>query len=232
MKILSIIIPCYNEKVTIRPLIEQVSRISLPDGWNTEIIIIDDGSKDGTREILEEYKSKFKIFFHLENKGKGTSVKTGLENSSGDYMVIQDADMEYDPSEIALLIQELEKAPGGVVFGSRNLHHIKRKGMILPRFGVWLITKQFNFLHKTKLTDLWTCYKLFPRSAAHLFVNGKFESELIFSARLIKNGYAIKEVPISHKPRTIKDGKKIRYRDGIIGVISLFKEYFSWYRRA
>ena len=222
---LSVIIPCYNEATTVCHLIEKVSRVSLPANWNMEIIIVDDGSKDGTKEMLENYSGKLKIFFHLENKGKGTAVKTGLENASGDYFIIQDADLEYDPSEIPLLIEALEKEMGDVIYGSRNLHHIKRKGMYIPRAGVWFITKQFNFLYGANLTDLWTCYKLFPKEVANLFVSGGFESELIFSANLVKNGYKIVEVPISHKPRTVNEGKKIKYIDGLKGIIALLREY-------
>lgn len=226
MKILSVIIPCYNEAATIRPLIEKVLRVSLSERWNMEVLIIDDGSKDGTREILEEYRDKFKIFFHSENKGKGTAVKTGLENATGDYFIIQDADLEYDPAEIPLLIGALEKGQENVIYGSRNLHHIKRKGMYIPRAGVWFITKQFNILYGANLTDLWTCYKLFPKETADFFVSGGFESELIFSANLAKNGYKIAEVPISCKPRTVGEGKKIRYRDGLKGIVVLLREYF------
>ena len=97
--------------------------------------------------------------------------------------------------------------------------------MYIPRAGVWFITKQFNFLYGANLTDLWTCYKLFPKEVANLFVSGGFESELIFSANLVKNGYKIVEVPISHKPRTINEGKKIKYRDGLKGIIALLREY-------
>lgn len=227
MKILSVIIPCYDEALTVRPLIERVSRVSLPHGWNMEIVIVDDGSKDGTKEILREYRDKFKIFFHSENKGKGTAVRTGLKNASGDYIIIQDADLEYNPFEMPLLIEALEKGEGDVVFGSRNLRHEKRRGMHIPRAGVWFITKQFNFLFGAKLTDLWTCYKLFPRETADFFVSGGFESELIFSASLAKKGYKIAEVPISCKPRTVKEGKKIKYRDGLKGIFVLLREYFK-----
>lgn len=227
MKMLSVVIPCYNEVATICQLIERVSMVSLPKRWNMEVIIIDDGSKDGSTEILQEYINKFKIFFHPEKKGKGTAVKTGLENASGDYFLIQDADLEYDPSEIPLLIEALEKGIGNVIYGSRNLHYIKRKGMYIPRAGVWFITKQFNILYGTNLTDLWTCYKLFPKETADFFVSGGFESELIFSAKLVKNGYKIAEVPISCKPRTVKEGKKIQYRDGIKGIYVLLREYFK-----
>ncbi len=225
MKTLSVIIPCYNEKNTIETLLNKVSGLDIPN-WKIEIIIIDDGSKDGTRDILNKYRNKYKIIFHEKNGGKGSAVKTGITHSSGDYLIIQDADLEYEPAEIKSLVEELEKNPDNVIYGSRNLHHVKRKGMYIPRIGVWFITKQFNFLFNSKLTDLWTCYKLFPKEVSDQFVSGGFDSELIFSARISKKGYKISEVPISHKPRSVKEGKKIKYRDGIKGIIVLLKEFF------
>ncbi len=225
MKTLSIIIPCYNEKNTIEALLSKVSDLNIPN-WDIEIIIIDDGSKDGTRDILNKYKNKYKVIFHEKNGGKGSAVKTGITHSSGDYLIIQDADLEYEPAEIKSLVEELEKNPENVIYGSRNLHHVKRKGMYIPRIGVWFVTKQFNFLFNSKLTDLWTCYKLFPKEVSDQFVSGGFDSELIFSARIAKKGYKISEVPISHKPRSVKEGKKIKYRDGIKGIIVLLKEFF------
>ncbi len=226
MKTLSVIIPCYNELSTIRNIISKVSEVKI-ENWQIEIIIVDDGSKDGTREILKEYEKNLKIVYHEKNMGKGSAVQTGLAHASGEYILIQDADLEYNPSEIPSLIIALEKKMGTVIYGSRNLHHIKRKGMYIPRIGVWFITKEFNILYRTHLTDLWTCYKLFPKDASPLFTPGRFESELVFSAQLIKNNYSIAEVPISHKPRSIQEGKKIRSRDGIKGIYVLLKEYFK-----
>lgn len=226
MKTLSIIIPCYNEENTIETLLKKVSDLKIPD-WNKEIIIVDDGSKDKTRHILKKHEKNFKIIFHEQNRGKGSAVKTGIDSSTGDYLIIQDADLEYEPKEIIDLVKALDERKVQVVYGSRNLHHVKRKGMIIPRLGVWFVTKQFNILYKAKLTDLWTCYKLFPREVKHLFVSGKFESELIFSAEIAKKGHTIVEVPISHKPRTVKEGKKIKYRDGVRGIYELFRVYFK-----
>lgn len=114
------------------------------------------------------------------------------------------------------------------MYGSRNLkprHH--NKGLPLARFGVWFITKEFNLLFGTKLSDIWTCYKLFPQEASKFFPAGRFESELSFSARLIKNGFEIIEIEISHNPRSFSEGKKIGYIDGIKGILTVFKEYFK-----
>jgi len=225
MKI-SIVVPVFNEKKTIQEVLTNLSNLIIPN-WQKEIIVVDDGSIDNTCEILKEYEKNHKIIYHQKNAGKGSAVQTGLAHTTGDYILIHDADLEYNPSEIPNLIKELENKKGEevVIYGSRNLHHIKRKGMHIPRAGVWFITKEFNLLFNTHLTDIWTCYKLFPRSTISLFAPGHFDSELIFSARLIKNDYKIFEVPISHKPRSIRDGKKIRYRDGLHGIWVILREF-------
>jgi glycosyltransferase involved in cell wall biosynthesis len=225
MKKLSIIIPCFNEKNTIEKILSKISSLNIPE-WEKEIIIVDDNSTDGTREILKRYENTFIIIYHEKNRGKGSGVKTGLQKSTGDYILIQDADLEYNPEEIPSLLVKLTNDPKVVVYGSRNLQNKDRKMMMIPRLGVWLITKEFNLLFGTKLTDLWTCYKIFPKSSKNFFENGGFESELSFSAKLIKNGYAIIESPISHKPRLFDEGKKIKYTDGIKGIITIAKEKF------
>lgn len=225
MKKLSIIIPCFNEKNTILNILTKVDSLSIP-GWEKEIIVVDDMSTDGTREILKNLENKFKIVYHSKNLGKGSAVKTGIENSNGDYMIIQDADLEYNPDEIPSLVSKLGNHPEIVIYGSRNLQNEGRKMMIIPRLGVWFITKEFNLFFGTKLTDIWTCYKLFPKSAGGHFSSGRFESELSFTAKLIKNNYKILESPISHKPRLFNEGKKITYMDGIRGIIIIIKEKF------
>src|SRR3989338_4060648 len=217
MKKLSIIIPCYNESKTIRELLGQVEHAQTPD-WKKEIIIVDDGSRDGTRDILKDYESRLKIIYQEKNGGKGTAVRSGLAQATGEYVLIQDADLEYNPAEIKNLIALINNDSADVVYGSRNLHPTKRGGFFISRLGVWFITKLINFLYGLKLTDVWTCYKLFPREAGVDFTVGHFESELLFTAALARRGYRFAEVAISHNPRSIEDGKKIRYRDGIYAI--------------
>lgn len=218
---LSIVIPCYNEQETIRELLRRVEHVRLPDSWEKEIIVVDDGSHDNTREILQAYESRIMVILQEKNKGKGSAVRLGLEEVRGDYVLIQDADLEYDPDEIPHLIRALEEGAGDVIYGSRNLGGKKRKGFLIPRLGVWMITKVLNILYGLSLTDAWTCYKLFPASAAADFQAGGFESELLFTAALSRRGLSIGEVPISHNPRPVSQGKKIRYRDGVKALLAL-----------
>jgi glycosyltransferase involved in cell wall biosynthesis len=234
MQKLSIIIPAWNEKSTIREILHRVGAVSIP-GWTIEIIIVDDCSTDGTREILKEYEQEYIqgyiVVYHQRNQGKGSAVKTGLGKATGDYILIQDADLEYNPAEIPQLVNALGNRSKIAIYGSRNIlprpFARGRDMMLIPRLGVWFITLEFNLLFSTHLTDLWTCYKLFPREAGIYFSGGHFESELSFSARLIKNAYHIVEVPISHHPRSFEQGKKIRYRDGFKGILTIIKERYS-----
>lgn len=213
---LSIVIPVYNEEATLEKLLKAVEEVSLSP-WEKEIIVVDDASTDKTSEILTTYGSKIKVIRQEKNGGKGTAVERGLKEATGDYIIIQDADLEYSPKEIPLFLSQIDKGEK-VVFGSRNLHHVERKGFYFQRFGVWVITKLINGLYGAQLTDVWTCYKLFPAKAKKHFVKGRFEAELLFTAAILRHGYTIVEVPISHTPRDAKEGKKIRYRDGFRAI--------------
>lgn len=220
MKKISIIIPCYNESKTIETILRRVEKVSFPK-WEKEIIVVDDYSTDGTRDILKKYENRIKIIYQLQNGGKGTAVRRGLKEATGDYIIIQDADLEYNPDEIKNLLSALDSGYGDAIFGSRNLHHEKRLGFCAPRLGVWFITKLLNALYGMHLTDAWTCYKLFPKEAKGNFQDGGFDSELLFTAALARQGLKIFEVPISHRPRDFSEGKKIRYRDGFRAIFLL-----------
>lgn len=216
MKKLSIIIPCYNEEKTLSILLDKVFSLNFPL-WEIEVVVIDDASTDKTQTILNEYNDRAKILRLEQNSGKGTAVEKGLSVATGDYLIIQDADLEYNPEEIHLFIKAVEKG-AEVVYGSRNLHHENRRGFIVQRSGVWMITKIINLMYGVKLTDVWTCYKLFPKDTKKYFMAGRFESELLFTASVLRHDYTIVEVPISHSPRDVNEGKKIRYRDGFKAI--------------
>lgn len=224
MNKLSIIIPCYDEEKTIEEILRRVQTAPVR-GWGKEIIVVDDASRDGTRDILKQYEHIARIVYSETNGGKGTAVRRGIEHATGEFVLIQDADLEYDPIDIQQLLVVAESNTAEVIYGSRNLNPRTRRGGFIPRIGVWFITKLINTLHRLSLTDVWTCYKMFPREAAADFVVGRFESELLFTAALARRGYRFAEVPISYAPRNTAGGKKIRYRDGLYAIIVVIRDW-------
>ncbi|MFA6432643.1 MAG: glycosyltransferase [Candidatus Paceibacterota bacterium] len=225
MKTLSIIIPSFNEQATIRELLSRVFAVSIP-GWQIEVVVVDDCSTDGTRDILAGLKDKASIILRTTNGGKGSAVKDGLAAAKGDFILIQDADLEYHPNQIPHLVAAIT-GDDSVVYGSRNITGHTRKGFIISRLGVWIITKMVNILYGVNLTDIWTCYKLFPGKLKGLFGPGRFDSEVIFTLRAIRAGCDIREVPITYAPRDAAHGKKIRYRDGFQTIALILKEWFG-----
>lgn len=221
---LSIIIPCYNEEATIVELLRRVEAANL-GAWKREIIVVDDGSKDSTRNILNNYKgrSEYNIIFHEKNQGKGGAERTAIAMATGDYIIIQDADLEYNPIEIKKLLDHVDNTGAHVVFGSRNMDTAwgrMMNGFFFISIGVWFSTKVINLLYGLYLTDAWTCYKLFSKEVSERakFIGNGFEADYIFIGDVAVAGYSIDEVLISHKPRTVKEGKKIRYMDGITSL--------------
>lgn len=224
-KTLSIIIPVYNEEKSLVELLERVSKA--PTGkYQKQIIVVDDGSCDRTHAILLDNKEKMKLVVekHERNFGKGRAVRTGLKRAIGEVVIIQDADLEYDPRELRHLLEVYDKDKG-VVYGSRNLKP-KRQGYPHYVLGVWILTKVCNLLYGVKLTDVYTGYKLFPRKwlkEIQLEGNG-FEFEAEVTVKLLKKGRVIKEVGISYFPRKFEEGKKIKMKDGIKGLWVLLLE--------
>lgn len=226
---LSIIIPVYNEEKTISKVVEKVK--SLNFDVEKEIIVVDDGSTDNTPFILKRLKDKFrdiKFVFHEKNQGKGTAVRTGISISTGDIIVIQDADMEYDPHQIKDLIQPILRNDCLIVYGSRFLKDnpvLYRKYYLGNKLISWII----GFLFGKRLTDSYTCYKVFHRKVLeNITLKSKgFEIEAELTCKFLKCGYKILELPISYIPRSLQQGKKIRFKDAIKGFLTALKIRFS-----
>ncbi len=234
-KTVTVIIPCYNEEATIEELLGRVERADF-GAWKKEILVVDDGSKDRSREILSTYKNKpgYTVIFHVKNGGKGEAERTAIKEARGDFLVLQDADLEYDPQEIKKLLDVVDASGAEVVFGSRNFHTSwhRVQSYFGISVGVWASTKWVNLLYGTHLTDAWTCYKLFSREVAkraHFIGNG-FEADYLFIGEVAVNGYQIVEVPISHAPRSVEEGKKIRYKDGLRSMAQLLLHRLSHLR--
>ncbi len=223
---LSVIIPVYNEKNTVREIIQRVRATGL--AW--EILLVDDGSKDGTREILAELDGKdgVRVILHEKNQGKGAAVRTGLQNALGDVLLIQDADLEYDPREYPALLKPIEENLADVVYGSRFLGAPHRAILFWNMVANKLLTLMTNILYNNILTDMETGYKVFKREIVQdmkLRAN-RFDFEPEFTAKILKRNVRLYEVPISFNPREYSEGKKIGLRDAFEAVWALLKYRF------
>jgi len=227
---LSILIPVYNEKNTVLELLKHVAAVNL-DGIDKEIIIVDDGSTDGTHQILKGLKNRYKVIFHKRNMGKGSAIRTALKYATGDILIIQDADLEYDPlTNYKLLIEPIKRGEADVVYGSRFLgkDKIDCKEFYLHYFGNRLLTFITNFLYNSNLTDMETCYKVFTKKVLDgIILKAKgFDLEPEITSKLLRKEFKIKEVPISYNSRDFNEGKKITKIDGLKALYYLFKYRF------
>lgn len=225
---LSIIIPVFNEKDTILEILRRVEAVDLSAfNCQKEIILVDDFSTDGTRQILASLQNKYKVFFHEKNYGKGRAIRTGLQHATGDIVVIQDADLEYDPNDYLKLLAPIVEKGAKVVYGSRYLNRSEKSGW-LYYFGGRFLSVLANFLYRLKITDEPTCYKMFR---ADVLKGVTLECEGFdfcpeITAKVARQGINIVEVPISYHPRSVKAGKKIKLKDGLSAIWTLFKYRF------
>jgi len=240
---LSIIMPIYNEIETIAEILRRVRAVELtvtvgygPENdavvtFEREIVLVDDGSADGTRECLraQEDAPDTIVIFHEHNQGKGAAVRTGLRRASGDVMLIQDADLEYDPRDYPALLQPIVEGRSQAVYGSRFRGGPTRAMFFWHMIGNRFLTLVTNVLYNTILSDMETCYKVFTREVAEqldLRAPGwGFDPEI--TAQILKRGYRIYEVPISYTGREFEEGKKISWRDGLTVLWTLFKHRFT-----
>ena len=229
MKKVSILIPVFNEKDTLKLLLEKVEQANFA-GLEKEIIMVDDCSNDGTTDILKELSQNYKVLFHEKNQGKGAAIRTAVKEATGDFVVIQDADLEYLPDDYDKLLPILLNDEADVVYGSRFLNVENSKNFILKnKIANKFLTLLTNVLFGATITDMETCYKAFKRE----FIQGitiksdRFDFEPEITAKVMKQKARLKEVPISYFGRGHEEGKKINWKDGVHAIFALIKFRFS-----
>jgi len=231
---LSVIICVYNERDTVLTVLDRVREVDLGPGWEKEIIIVDNFSTDGTRELLRELDlPDVKVIFHPRNLGKGTSVRTGIAHCTGDYAIIQDADLEYDPAEYPLFLEHVKQDRPAAVYGSRTLGGRAVYKYVANYVGVRFLTWLTNLLYGSRLTDVATGAKMVRVDVLRsLNLTGKgFDLDFELTDKLLRTGHEIVEVPITYRPRTIAEGKKIRPWDGIWALKVIVRDRFLPMRR-
>jgi glycosyltransferase involved in cell wall biosynthesis len=223
---LSVIMPVYNEIQTLEEIVKQVLDTKLAH----EIVLVDDGSTDGSREVMRKWANHpvIRLIFHEQNKGKGSAVRTGFEAATGDVMVIQDADLEYDPRDYPKLLQPIEEGRADVVYGSRFIGGPARKVYFWHRVGNQVLTLITNIFYNLDLTDMETCYKCFRAEIVRDMPlrSRRFDFEPEITAKIAKRGYRIFEVPIAYYGREYHEGKKISGWDALPAIWTLIKYRF------
>ncbi len=239
MNKLSIIIPVFNEVNTLHTILDLVKSVKLPGGLKKEIVLVDDFSTDGTREVLGKLKGKeYNIIYHEKNKGKGAALRTGFQKATGDLVIIQDADLEYDPQEYRLLLEPVLKGKADVVYGSRFVGYGPHRILYYwHSWGNWFLTWISNMFSDLNLTDMETCYKLFKKDVLDRIdiEEDRFGFEPEVTAKvgeLVRAGeVSLYEVGISYYGRTYDEGKKIGWRDGVRALWCIFKYNTSWFAK-
>jgi len=220
---LSVVIPVYNEEATIRQVLENVSALPI----NKEIIVVDDASTDGTRAILTDYESRsgINVIFKPQNEGKGAALRTGFRRVTGDIVIVQDADLEYDPADILSVIRPIVDGHSDVVYGSRFLEGSRGCDSSIHRFGNACLTRLSNWFTGLEITDMETCYKAFRREVLASFEirQPRFGFEPEVTARIARRKYRLCEVPIRYSPRGYAEGKKIGIKDLFSALYSIVR---------
>lgn len=223
---LSVIIPVYNEMRTIAEILRRVKLVDIPK----EVIVVDDGSTDGTRDYLRSLESRegFKVLYQDKNMGKGAAIRKAIDHVSGDIVIIQDADLEYDPQDYRKVIAPIFEGRANVVYGSRYINPANDLPWTRYKVGVLALTAVANLLYGAGITDEATCYKAFKADVLKSLPLKckRFEFCPEVTAKVRKRGYRIEEVPISFHYRTVKEGKKIGWKDGLEAVLTLIKYRF------
>jgi len=224
---LSVIIPCFNEKTTIEEIVEAVRNTGIVH----EILIVDDGSVDGTRDILPKWDGDplVRVIYHEKNQGKGAAVRTGFKAATGEVLLIQDADLEYDPREYPSLMKPIEEGKAKVVYGSRFLGGPRKTMYFWNMIANKILTITTNVLYNSILSDMETCYKVFRVEVVRDLPlrSRRFEFEPEITAKVLKRRYRIYEVPISYNGREWNEGKKIKWTDAPIAAWTLFRYRFT-----
>ncbi len=232
---LSVIIPAYNEERTIEEVLNKISTTLSSSPYSYQLIVVDDGSKDRTADIVESFlkKTEFKNGSHTlvrkANGGKGSAIRAGIPHANGKYTIIQDADLEYEPADIVRMMQRITADNLEVLYGSRFLDKSNKHSYLSFYWGGRLVSLATNILYCQRLTDEPTCYKLFSTSllkSIELNCTG-FEFCPEVTAKVAKRGYKIREIPISYKPRTVSEGKKISWKDGVEALWVLLRYRFK-----
>jgi glycosyltransferase involved in cell wall biosynthesis len=225
---LSVVVPVFNERNTLVEILRRMRAVELPDGIEREIIVVDDGSNDGTRDVLNQVgDSTVRVVMHEANLGKGAALRTGFAHATGDYVLVQDADLEYDPEDWPKLLNPVLRGRARVVYGSRFTGE-RRNMLLLHWMGNRFLSMTTNVLFNTTLSDMETCYKLFDRDLVDdmKLQSNRFDIEAEITAKVLKRGIRIYEVPISYSGREFDEGKKITWRDGFAALWTLVKYRF------
>ena len=225
---LSIVIPIYNERKTINEVIRRVQAVD----YDKEIILVDDASTDGTQDFLKEYEQleKFKVVYKTKNEGKGSALRAGFEKAVGEIIVVQDADLEYDPTDYPVLLKPILDGRADVVYGSRFLGGPHRVFLFWHYVGNNILTTLSNMCTNLCLTDMETGYKVFRRTVLDAFTlkSNRFGFEPEFTCKIALNKFRIYEVPISYSGRDYEEGKKIGWKDGVAALWFIFRfRFFS-----